>query len=55
MAVLPNLSSDGAALFYISSKEDKNVSLLLQYLMHRIYSLPFKTGASVVDKDTVFM
>ncbi len=55
MAVLPNLSSDGAALFYISSKEDKNVSLLLQYLMHRGYSLPFKTGASVVDKDTVFM
>lgn len=46
---------DGAALFYVSSKEDKNVALLNKYLVHRSYSLPFKTSASVVDKDSVFM
>ena len=46
---------DGAALFYASTKEDKNVSLLHKYLLHRAYNLPFKESAWVVDKDAVFM
>ena len=46
---------DGAALFYASTKEDKNISLLHKYLLHRAYSLPFKEAACVVDKDSIFM
>ena len=46
---------DGAALFYASTKEDKNVSLLHKYLLHRAYGLPFKEPACVVDKDAIFM
>ena len=49
------VSSDGAALFYASTKEDKNVSLLHKYLLHRAYGLPFKEPACVVDKDAIFM
>ncbi|GFU33050.1 cytoplasmic dynein 1 light intermediate chain 2 [Trichonephila clavipes] len=45
----------GAALFYLSVKEDKNCDLLLKYLVHRIYSFPFRTPALVVEKDAVFM
>jgi dynein light intermediate chain 1 len=47
--------SDGAALFYASTKEDKNVSLLHKYLLHRAYGLPFKEPACVVDKDAIFI
>ena len=47
--------SVGAALFYASTKEDKNVSLLHKYLLHRAYGLPFKEPACVVDKDSIFM
>ncbi|GIY30662.1 cytoplasmic dynein 1 light intermediate chain 2 [Caerostris darwini] len=45
----------GAALFYVSVKEDKNCDLLLKYLVHRIYSFPFRTPALVVEKDAVFI
>lgn len=45
----------GAGLFYTSAKEDKNCDLLYKYLTHRIYSLPFRTPALVVEKDAVLM
>ncbi|XP_017875977.2 cytoplasmic dynein 1 light intermediate chain 1-like, partial [Ceratina calcarata] len=45
----------GAALFYTSAKEDKNCDLLYKYLTHRIYSLPFRTPALVVEKDAVLI
>ena len=45
----------GAALFYVSVKEDKNCDLLYKYLVHRIYRFPFKTPALVVEKDAVFI
>lgn len=45
----------GASLFYTSVKEDKNCDLLYKYLVHRVYSLPFRTPALIVEKDAVFM
>ncbi|KAG6465723.1 hypothetical protein O3G_MSEX015345 [Manduca sexta] len=45
----------GAALFYTSAKEDKNCDLLYKYLTHRIYALPFRTPALIVEKDAVLM
>ncbi|XP_001606117.1 cytoplasmic dynein 1 light intermediate chain 1 isoform X1 [Nasonia vitripennis] len=45
----------GAGLFYTSVKEDKNCDLLYKYLTHRIYSLPFRTPALVVEKDAVLI
>lgn len=45
----------GASLFYASVKEDKNCDLLYKYLTHRIYGLPFRTPALVVEKDAVLM
>ncbi|KXJ23784.1 Cytoplasmic dynein 1 light intermediate chain 2 [Exaiptasia diaphana] len=45
----------GAALFYTSVKENKNCSLFLKYILHRIYGLPFHSSALVVDKDSVFI
>lgn len=45
----------GASLFYISAKINKNCDLLYKYLVHRIYGLPFKTPALVVEKDAVFI
>lgn len=46
---------NGASLFYTSVKEDKNCDLLYKYLTHRIYDLPFRTPALVVEKDAVLM
>ncbi|XP_034947718.1 cytoplasmic dynein 1 light intermediate chain 1 isoform X2 [Chelonus insularis] len=45
----------GAGLFYTSAKEDKNCDLLYKYLTHRIYNLPFRTPALVVEKDAVLI
>lgn len=47
--------ADGASLFYVSAKVNKNCDLLYKYLVHRIYRLPFKTPALVVEKDAVFI
>lgn len=49
------MSADGASLFYVSAKVNKNCDLLYKYLVHRIYGLPFKTPALVVEKDAVFI
>lgn len=46
---------NGASLFYTSVKEDKNCDLLYKYLTHRIYDLPIRTPALVVEKDAVLM
>lgn len=45
----------GTSLFYTSVKEDKNCDLLYKYLTHRIYGLPFRTPALVVEKDAVLI
>lgn len=45
----------GASLFYTSVKENKNCGLLLKYLVHQIYGLPFSSPALVVDKESVFI
>ncbi|XP_055843436.1 cytoplasmic dynein 1 light intermediate chain 1 [Episyrphus balteatus] len=45
----------GTSLFYTSVKEDKNCDLLYKYLTHRIYDLPFRTPALVVEKDAVLI
>ncbi|XP_022238580.1 cytoplasmic dynein 1 light intermediate chain 2-like isoform X1 [Limulus polyphemus] len=45
----------GASLVYTSVKEDKNCDLLYKYLVHKIYSFPFKTPALLVEKDSVFI
>lgn len=45
----------GSSLFYTSVKEDKNCDLLYKYLTHRIYDIPFRTPALVVEKDAVLI
>lgn len=45
----------GASLFYVSSKVNKNCDLLKRYLAHRIYDLPLKASASVVERDAIFV
>ena len=46
---------DGAALAYVSSKDQKNVEILYKYLVHRIYGLKFNIPASIVERDAIFM
>lgn len=45
----------GASLFYVSAKVNKNCDLLHKYIAHRIYDLPFKFPASVVERDAIFV
>ncbi|KAL7053437.1 hypothetical protein AAHC03_013369 [Spirometra sp. Aus1] len=47
--------SYGAALFYVSTKEDRNCDLLNRYLQHRVYGFPFTQSAYVVEKDCIFV
>ncbi|KAK4474316.1 hypothetical protein MN116_000401, partial [Schistosoma mekongi] len=47
--------SYGAALFYVSVKEDKNCDLLNRYIQHRIYGLPFNHCAYVIEGDCIFI
>ncbi|PAA90697.1 hypothetical protein BOX15_Mlig011192g1 [Macrostomum lignano] len=45
----------GAALVYTSAREDRNCSLLRQYLLHRVYGLPCQQPAYVLERDCVFV
>ncbi|CAH8512631.1 unnamed protein product [Dicrocoelium dendriticum] len=45
----------GAALFYVSVKENKHCDLLSRYLQSRIYGFPFTQAPYVVERDCVFV
>nr|WAW84855.1 cytoplasmic dynein 1 light intermediate chain [Halisarca dujardinii] len=45
----------GASLVYTSSKEDRNCEILQKYIVHRAYGLSFKTSATVVERDAIFI
>ncbi|KAG8182929.1 hypothetical protein JTE90_010560 [Oedothorax gibbosus] len=45
----------GAALFYVSVKEDRNCDILLKYILHKIYSFPFRIPAMFLEKDSIFV
>uniref|UniRef100_A0A1I8IY70 Dynein light intermediate chain n=1 Tax=Macrostomum lignano TaxID=282301 RepID=A0A1I8IY70_9PLAT len=49
------VGGDGAALVYTSAREDRNCSLLRQYLLHRVYGLPCQQPAYVLERDCVFV
>ncbi|CAK9296358.1 unnamed protein product [Gordionus sp. m RMFG-2023] len=45
----------GAGLIYTSFKENKNCDLLRQYILHLMYSFPFKKGPMIIDNDSIFI
>ncbi|GFQ87123.1 cytoplasmic dynein 1 light intermediate chain 1 [Trichonephila clavata] len=45
----------GAALLYLSLKEDRNCDILLKYLLHKIYSFPFRIPAMFLERDSIFV
>lgn len=47
--------SHGAALFYVSVKEDKNCDLLLKYILHKVYSFPFRIPAVLVERESILV
>lgn len=46
---------DGAALFYTSVKERKNIDKLYKYIIHQCYEYPFTSSALVIDRDAIFI
>ncbi|CAH8873273.1 unnamed protein product [Trichobilharzia szidati] len=45
----------GAALFYVSVREDLNCDLLKSYIQHRLYGLPFNHSPYVVEGNCIFV
>ncbi|CAH8616456.1 unnamed protein product [Schistosoma rodhaini] len=45
----------GAALIYISIKEDINTNTLVNYIKHRLFDLPLKNSAMLVDPKAIFI
>ncbi|CAF0772619.1 unnamed protein product [Brachionus calyciflorus] len=45
----------GAALFYTTVKEKKTFDRLYRYLIHKLYSYPFNSASSVVDRELIFI
>jgi len=45
----------GAALFYTSVKEKKNIDRLYKYIVHKCYGYPFTGAAAIVERDAVFI
>lgn len=46
---------DGAALFYTSVKEKKNLDKLYKYVIHKCYGYPFTSPAAIVERDGIFI
>ncbi|CAF5089777.1 unnamed protein product, partial [Rotaria sp. Silwood1] len=45
----------GAALFYTSVKEKKNIDKLYKYIVHKCYGYPFTLSAAIVDRESIFI
>jgi len=46
---------DGAALFYTSVKEKKNIDKLYKYIINKCYGYPFTSPAAIVERDAIFI
>jgi len=46
---------DGAALFYTSVKEKKNIDKLYKYIVYKFYGYPFTFSAAIVERDAIFI
>lgn len=47
--------SYGAALFYVSLKEDNNCDLLFRYIQHKVYGFSFRMPAILTERDSIFV
>ncbi|CAF0841984.1 unnamed protein product [Rotaria sordida] len=45
----------GAALFFTSVKEKKNIDKLYKYILHKCYGYPFISPAAIVERDAIFI
>ncbi|CAF3667282.1 unnamed protein product [Adineta steineri] len=45
----------GAALFYTSVKEKKNIDKLYRYIIHKCYGYSFHSPAAIVERDSIFI
>ncbi|CAH8860707.1 unnamed protein product [Trichobilharzia szidati] len=45
----------GAALIYTSVKESINTDVFLDYLKHRLFDMPLKNSAMLVDPEAIFI
>jgi len=45
----------GAALFYTSVKEKKNIDKLYKYIINKCYGYPFTSPAAIVERDAIFI
>ncbi|UJR30036.1 hypothetical protein I4U23_017581 [Adineta vaga] len=45
----------GAALFYTSVKEKKNIDKLYRYILHKCYGYLFPSSAAIVERDAIFI
>ncbi|CAF1273083.1 unnamed protein product, partial [Adineta steineri] len=45
----------GAALFYTSIKEKKNIDKLYKYIVYKCYGYPFTSTAAIVERDSIFI
>ncbi|CAF3890340.1 unnamed protein product, partial [Rotaria sordida] len=45
----------GAALFYTSVKEKKNIDKLYKYVIHKCFGYPFTLSAAIVEREAIFI
>ena len=46
---------DGAALFYTSVREKKNIEKLYKYVINKCYGYSFALPAAIVERDAIFI
>ena len=45
----------GATIIYVSTKQNINLNVLYEYILHRIYKFEFRHKANTMDKDSYFI
>lgn len=47
--------SYGATIIYVSTKQNINLNVLYEYILHRIYKFEFRHKPNIMDKDSYFI
>jgi dynein light intermediate chain 1 len=49
------LDLDGASLVYTSIRNNCNLNLLYEYMIHRAYSFPFRFRSEPLNEEAIFL
>lgn len=55
VTIMTDISVDGATLVYTSIKNNSNLNVLYEYILHRAYKMPLRFKPETINEEAIFI